>query len=126
MPNHGFRILDSQLLMRIIFLLAYADIFFSYATEVRKHTLRNLLNALLSGSKNRNLTHMIERVPLDITSRLPKCKYNESWNDGTRTHNPSVNSRVLYPLSYKPIIHKTLSDFLVTKTDTKLSPINLL
>lgn len=28
-PNHGFRILDSQLPMRIISLLAYADIFFS-------------------------------------------------------------------------------------------------
>lgn len=58
-PNHGFRVLDSQLLTRFIFLLAYAGIFFrfttpayyryeatSVATRVRKHTLRNLPNAI--------------------------------------------------------------------------------
>ena len=58
-PNHGFRVLDSQLLTRFIFLLAYADIFFRFttpayyryeatfvATRVRKHTLRNLPNTI--------------------------------------------------------------------------------
>ena len=37
-PNHGFRILDSQLLMRFTFLLAYADIFFGFSKTLGEET----------------------------------------------------------------------------------------
>lgn len=75
LPNHGFRIIDSQLLMRFIFPLAYADIFLSFSTRVRKHTLRNIPNARLSIGK---------RVPSG--SYLNTCRFSSSlhlklsWN----------------------------------------------
>ena len=56
-PNHGFRIMMLQYLMRFIFLLAYADIFLSFSMDIRvtarmrKHTLRNLPNAYHSGEQ---------------------------------------------------------------------------
>ena len=108
-PNLGFHILDFQLLTWFIFPLAYADIFLSSSTRVRKHTLRNLPNEfLLSDSdcfysaKKRN-RQFHPHLPPKVENEFSFLK--KHFHNGTsraRTYDPLVNSQLLYLLSYGP------------------------
>ena len=97
-PTHGFRILDSQLSMRIISLLTYADIFFSFPkTRVRKHTLRNLPNAICRNVEM--VTTPGSPIP-PVGIHMPRISnlrsQNASWTGGARTHDPLIASYISY------------------------------
>lgn len=86
MPNHGFHIIDSQLLMRFISLLAYADIFLRYDSGEETHAPQSPY----------------------IKFHPSTCKIDEIYNfvpngkGRARTYDTLVNSQLLCLLSYIP------------------------